>query len=97
MVFSIAGSFRWNVILSAASKLLVYGCISAALPVLRRKHPSANAFRLPCGLLFVALALIFTLVLVTKIHMGEVAVISATFFVALFTWVGARQKLEPPR
>jgi amino acid transporter len=97
MVFSIAGSFRWNVILAAASRLLVYGCISAALPVLRRKHPSADAFRLPYGLLFVALALVFTTVLVTKIHLGEVAVIGATFVVALFTWFCTRQKLESPK
>ena len=94
VVFSIGGSFRWNAIFSATSRLLVYGCIAAALPVLRRKHPSADAFRLPFGPLFAALALVFTAVLVTRIHIGGLVVIGATSIVAVFSWFWTRRKLE---
>jgi len=95
--FSIAGSFRWNVILSATSRLFVYGCIAAALPVLRRRHPSADSFRLPFGTLFAVLALVFTAVLVTRIHKGELTVIGATSIIALLNWLSVRRKLAFPK
>jgi len=95
--FSIAGSFRWNAILSATSRLFVYGCIAAALPALRRKHPSTDAFRLPFGPLFAALALVFTAVLVTRIGIGGLAVIGASSVAATFTWFWRRRKLQSPK
>lgn len=89
VLFSIVGSFRWNAILAAISRLFIYGCIAAALPALRRKHPSADAFRLPFGILFTVLALVFTGVLVTRIHVGELIVIVVTLIVALLNWLWA--------
>ena len=38
-LLALAGSFGWNVTLSAVARLLYYGLVCAALPVLRR--PSA--------------------------------------------------------
>src|SRR5215469_11105117 len=96
VVFSIAGSFRWNAILAAASRLFVYGCIAAALPVLRMKHPWADAFRLPCGLFFATLALVFATLLVTRIHLAELTIIAATSIVAVINWLSVRGKLEYP-
>ena len=96
VVFSIAGSFRWNAILSAASRLFVYGCIAAALPVLRMKHPFADAFRLPCGLFFAALALVVAALLVTRIHVAELTIIAATSIVAVINWLSVRGKLGYP-
>ena len=93
VVFSIAGSFRWNAILSAASRLFVYGCIAAALPVLRRKNPSADAFRLPCGLFFATLAVVVAALLVTRIHVAEITIIAATSIVAVINWLSVRRKL----
>jgi amino acid transporter len=97
VAFSIVGNFRWNAILSATSRLFVYGCIAAALPVLRRKHPSADAFRLPFGPLFAALALVFTAVLVTRIHLSGLAVIGATSVAAIFTWFWGCRRLQSPK
>lgn len=71
LLFSIAGNFRWNAMLSSVSRLFVYGTVAAALPVLRKKQPDADAFRLPHGNALAALALLFTLVMVTRMHMGE--------------------------
>src|SRR5215470_8587887 len=96
VVFSIAGSFRWNAILAAASRLFVYGCIAAALPVLRMKHPWADAFRLPGGLLFALLALVFSALLVTRIHAAELSIITATSLIAVINWLSVRRKLEYP-
>jgi amino acid transporter len=94
MAFSIGGSFRWNVILSAASRLPVYACIAAALPVLRRRYPSADAFRLPGGLLIAGLGLVFAGTLITRIHAGELAVIGGTSIVAACNWLSVRRNSE---
>jgi len=96
VVFSMAGSFRWNAILAAASRLFVYASIAAALPVLRRKHPSAAAFRLPWGRVFAALALVFAALLVTRIHAAELTIITATSLIAVINWLSVRRKLEYP-
>jgi amino acid transporter len=91
VAFSIGGSFRWNAILSAASRLFIYGCMAAALVALRRKHPAADAFRLPFGTLFVGVALAFTGALVASIHASELAVIGVMFIVAFVNWLWARR------
>src|SRR5258708_12605848 len=67
-LFSAAGSFRWNAMLSAVARMFMYGSIAAALPVLRRKQPQAAHFPLPAGLLFPPLSLLFHAILVTPIH-----------------------------
>ena len=90
LVFSIAGDFPGNAMLSIVSRLFVYGSVAAALPVLRKKHPNADAFRLPGGIFFSALALFFTAVLVTRMHRGEFLVIVATAALAFANWLWAR-------
>jgi len=90
MIFSIRGTFPGNAMLSIISRLFVYGSVAAALPVLRKKHPSADAFRLPGGILISALALLITLVLVTRMHRSEFLVIAATAALAFVNWLWAR-------
>src|SRR5439155_14263523 len=68
LLFSIAGNFRWNALLSSVARLFVYGSVAAALPALRKTHPQAEAFRLPHGVLIAGLALLFTGVLVTSMR-----------------------------
>ena len=90
LIFSIAGDFRWNALLSSVARLFVYGSVAAALPVLRKKHPLADAFRLPCGIFFCALALAFCAVLVTRMHRGEFLVIAVTATLAFLNWLWVR-------
>ena len=90
--FSIAGSFRWNAIVSVLARVFVYGAVAAALPALRRKHPHADAFRLPAGNLFAALALSFMGVIATRIQRGAGVVLAVTLLVGLVTWVWARKR-----
>ena len=55
--FSLAGSFQWNLVISAVSRLFYYSSVCAALPVLRRKSGTPDAqFHLPMGNLIAALA-----------------------------------------
>jgi amino acid transporter len=92
LLFSIAGNFRWNAMLSSVARLFVYGSVAAALPALRKKQPQADRFRLPFGNLIAALALLFTGVLVTRMHRGELIVISITAGLAFVNWLWARKQ-----
>ncbi len=92
LVFSIAGDFRWNAMLSSVARLFVYGSVAAALPVLRKKQPRADCFRLPGGIVFVVFALLFTAVLVTRMHKGEFMVICTTAALAFVNWLWARNR-----
>ncbi|HEY7185591.1 MAG TPA: APC family permease [Vicinamibacterales bacterium] len=89
--FSVAGSYRWNVTVTGFSRVLIYACIAAALPVLRRQRPEAQAFRLPAGLLFSAVAIAFAAALTTRIDFGGLAVAAGTFALAALNWLWARR------
>jgi amino acid transporter len=91
--FTIFGSFRWNAVLSVLARLFVYGSVAAALPVLRRKQPQADAFRLPAGNLFAALSLIFMVVLAARIQRSAGVVLAVTFAIGLVTWLWARGRV----
>lgn len=92
VIFSVAGNFHWNAMLSSVARLFVYGSVAAALPALRKKQPQADRFRLPFGNLITALALLFTGVLVTRMHLGELIVISITSALAFVNWLWARNR-----
>jgi amino acid transporter len=91
-VFSVAGSFRWNAMLSAVARMFMYGSIAAALPVLRTKQPQAANFRLPGGAFFAVLALLFSALLITRMHWGELAVVSVTFALGTLNWYWTRRR-----
>jgi amino acid transporter len=86
LLFAIVGNFRWNATLSVVSRLFVYGSIAAALPALRRKHPSADALRLPGGWMFSLVALVFTAVLITQTDVAGITVVAVTFAIAFLNW-----------
>jgi APA family basic amino acid/polyamine antiporter len=96
LIFATIGNYRWNVGLSAVSRLLTYGSIVAALPVLRRKSLTVDAFRLPHANLIVTLALAFTGALVTRMDIRGFGVLAATFALAGLNWAWARTRPQAP-
>jgi amino acid transporter len=86
-VFSFAalGDFRWNAVLSAATRLVVYGGMAAALLVLR-KRGGAAPFSLAFPWLFSGAALLIVVVLLSRIGPGEAVVLAATAAMALANW-----------
>ena len=87
-----AGSFRWNVVLSSVGRLFIYGVTCASLPVLRRRHPDARAFRLPAGDLFAALGVLFMVALLSRINRNEGIVILVTVAIAFGNWMWVRKR-----
>jgi amino acid transporter len=89
--FAAFGNFRWNAMLSAVSRLAVYGAMALAVPVLRRKNPQAAAFRLPMHYLFAAAGLFMAILLMTRMGRGEFFVVAGTCMVALINWIFVRK------
>jgi basic amino acid/polyamine antiporter, APA family len=88
-IFSLVGSFQWNVTISAMSRLFYYGSVCAALPVLRRKKDApVGSFRLPGGNIFAGLAIAVSLLLFPRLDRasGIVLVILAMCVIANSWW-----------
>lgn len=64
--------------------------------MLRRKRPDADAFRLPVGMVFVVLALLFTGVLVVNIRLGGLIVLIVTFALASLNWLWMNRHPRTP-
>lgn len=84
---ALAGTFAWNVMLSAAARLFTYASTCLALIALRRKGYEEPAFRLPHGSVLAILALAFSTILVTRMGRGEVIVLVLTSLLALANWL----------
>jgi basic amino acid/polyamine antiporter, APA family len=95
-IFAVLGNFRWNALLSAASRLAIYGAMALAVPVLRRRRDHKAQFRIPAPYLFAALALLFSAVLLTQMGRGEFYVVATTCVIALLNWMFVRKKSGEP-
>jgi APA family basic amino acid/polyamine antiporter len=89
---AVAGSFKWNVTLSAVARLFTYGATCAALLVFRKKPPEEEALHLPVGPLFASLGILFCLALITRMGMGEFWIMLATAVVAFLNWAWVKSR-----
>jgi basic amino acid/polyamine antiporter, APA family len=96
LAFTLAGSFRWNITLSAVARLFTYSAVALALLVLRRRSPSADSFRAPLGPLTAGLAILFCLVLLMRMPLSNVPVVGLTVLLALLNWMIARRSRPAP-
>ena len=94
-IFAALGDFRWNAILSAATRLVAYGAMAVALLALRRKSGPAP-FTLPLGVAFSGASLLIVMVLLSHIGKGEAAVLGLTAVMALVNWGILRAKKAEP-
>src|SRR5262245_4795786 len=84
--FAALGDFRWNAILSAATRLVIYGGMAVALLVLRKRHGAAP-FPLRAGPVFSAATLLMVLILLSSIGFGEAVVLAVTVVLAAMNWL----------
>jgi basic amino acid/polyamine antiporter, APA family len=87
-----AGSFEWNVLLSTVGRLIVYGFVCLALPVLRRKNPEAPSYRLPAGNFLAALGVILVALLASQLTLAEEMVVVLAVVLAVASWVWPRER-----
>jgi basic amino acid/polyamine antiporter, APA family len=90
-VLALAGSFTWNVTLSAVARLFYYGAVCAAVPVLRRKQPDAAWLRLPAGPLFAVVGVLICIVLLTGVDFSKTIILFVTIIIAFLNWLAVRR------
>lgn len=91
-ILAFVGTFRWNAMLSALSRLLVYSITCAALPVLRNKQVAPEGFHLRAGTPLTIGGIIFVCGLVSRMGRAELVVLAATATLALLNWWAVRRK-----
>jgi basic amino acid/polyamine antiporter, APA family len=91
-IFAALGTFQWNAVLSAVSRLIVYGAMAVAMPVLRSRGDGKARFLLPCPYFFAGFALLFSAALLTQMHSGEFLVLGSTCSIALLNWFLVRRQ-----
>lgn len=96
LFFSLLGSFQWNLTISAMSRLIYYGSVCAALPVLRRKQGIPGAlFRLRGGDIISVLALGTSLLLFPSLS-GRAALLVGAVGVCIIAnslWAARRHRM----
>ena len=90
-VFAALGTFQWNAVLSAVSRLTVYGAMAVAVPILRRRRDDKARFQLPFPYFFAGFGLVFSALLLTQMHRGEFIVVGTTCTIALLNWFFVRK------
>ena len=90
-VFALIGNFQWNALLSAASRLAIYGAMALAVPILRRRNDGKAKFLLPAPYLFAGLGILFSVALAARMGRSEFAVIGTTSVIALVNWAVVRR------
>jgi APA family basic amino acid/polyamine antiporter len=93
---ALLGTFRWNAALSSSSRLFIYGTTCAALPMLRKKFPSKEGFRLPGGLVLAALGIAFALVLLSRMGLAELVAFAITTAISFLNWLAIRGDTPSP-
>jgi amino acid transporter len=91
-IFALVGNFTWNAVLSATGRLLYYGAICMAVPVLRKKFPGEAQVQLPGGLWLAGIGFMICVVLMTQVNRGGTLILLATSAVAALNWLMVRNK-----
>ena len=91
-VFGVLGTFQWNAVLSAVSRLAVYAAMAVSVIVLRRRNDGKAQYQLPLPFLFAGAAFLFSLVLLTQMGKTEFYVVGSTSAIALLNWLFLRRQ-----
>ncbi len=91
ILLAAAGTFRWNVTLSAIASLFIYGSTCASVPALRRKATAPATFLLPAGSVFAFLGIAFCVPLALRMDRAAFWIVSATVGVGLVNYLWTRR------
>lgn len=88
-ILAVSGGLFQNLSLSAVSRLVVYGTVCAALPVLRHRRVSGAGealFRAPAGLLMAAVGVATSIVLASRMNLREGVSVAVIIAIAGVHW-----------
>jgi amino acid transporter len=88
---AVLGTFRWNATLSAISRLFAYIITCAALPMLRKKFPGQESFRLPGGVVFAVVGITFAMMLASRMSSAELIALAITAIISFLNWLVVRR------
>jgi amino acid transporter len=91
-LLAVLGTFRWNAVLSAISRLFTYMITCAALPMLRKKLPGQENFHLSGGIVFAVLGILFALVLASRMGLAELIALVLTTALSFLNWLAVRRR-----
>ena len=97
LALAASGSFLRNLTLSVVARLITYGLVCAAVPVLRARDGTPRAapaalFRLPAGTLFAVLGVAGMVVMATQVSRGEAIVMVIVMALATLHWLVVRDE-----
>ena len=97
LALAASGSFLRNLTLSAVARLITYGLVCAAVPVLRARDGTTRAsppalFRLPAGTLFAVLGVAGMVVMATQVSRGEAIVMLIVMALATVHWLVVKRE-----
>lgn len=95
-LLALFGTFAGNATLSAGSRLVYYGVVCAAVPVLRNKGPEPPPFRLRGGTLIAVLGVLICAGLLTQIEYNKSLILLAAVAVAFLNWLAVRNRNQQP-
>ncbi len=95
-VLATNGSFLKNLTLSVVARLITYGLVCAALPVLRARDGKPGAapravFRLPGGMMFAVLGVLGMALVATQVSQREAIVMAVVIALASVHWLVVRK------
>jgi amino acid transporter len=103
-LLAVSANFLKNLSAATISRMLVYGLICLALPVLRRAEAKGAAapaaFRLPAGPVFAAIGILAALALVTRLTVRDAVILGLMLALAGINWAvstaaRARRTIRP--
>jgi len=89
-VLAVSGGFFLLLAVTAAASMIMYIAICAALIQLRRKHPQADALRVPFGRVLSVIGIFMSVVLIARLELGQALLMGVTMLVAAANWWAVR-------
>ena len=91
-LLAVTGTFLWVAAVGAASSLILYSGVCAALIRLRHQQPQADAFRIPFGPVLAVLAIGISLALISALDRRQALLMVITALLASLNWWWARRR-----
>lgn len=91
-VLAVTGTFLWVAAVGAASSLILYSGVCAALIRLRHRQPQTDAFRIPFGPVLAVLAIVISLALISALDRRQALLMVITALLASLNWWWARRR-----